>query len=346
MAILPGAKCEVEIHVDGNPLQEYDDLTEPDSDWKVNKYIQAVSDAQFKLFYMINCGFGPNLSAIVRTYIDGRLVADSAVLPDDIPSTTRFVESGLRSSLNGESYIQPFRFTESSQLVYGVRDETPLGTEVHLHISALGTVSEKSLKWRAISHYTDFDEPIKTHARWCNPSVPAQPDRPWATFTFKYRSRAALEALGILPSSPSAEDSVKQENSPKQELDAGTPVRIKPEPQPDLPIKTEPEDEDDVHDPNLGTTGQDALPTRVTEQNETPSDIKREHEGNLLAGTDAAHDHDVALLVRIKEDVGSGTPGKRERDDDGNDAEDDEEKGNTKPVADRSKKQRLGRLLG
>lgn len=72
----------------------------------------------------------------------------------------------------------------------------------HNEISKIGSIPEKALKGRAISHQTSLrpSQPIYD-VNVVNTEVL---DRtPFATFNFRYRSRAALKVLCIIPRSPS-----------------------------------------------------------------------------------------------------------------------------------------------
>ncbi|KAF2278092.1 uncharacterized protein EI97DRAFT_441357 [Westerdykella ornata] len=227
MAVLdsyPG--LEVEILVNGTPLQEYVDPDEEAVPDRVLKYIEATSNATFEIRCRFTSAFVWKHDLSLDVYTDGRFACGRIVYKLRNPSDYTTTFTGVRERNRGKCYVRPFFF---SQLNIGESDAGMANHDLQnaikcigaIGISAtwvkvkgrrrngsaktsaalLGTVSEKALKGRAVSHQTGLLE-RKPTASYKTRSTKAI-GKEFATFNFRCRSKEALKALHIIPRSPS-----------------------------------------------------------------------------------------------------------------------------------------------
>ncbi|KAF2809635.1 uncharacterized protein BDZ99DRAFT_463419 [Mytilinidion resinicola] len=237
---------KVEIVVNGQPLQEYDDEDgEEEKPKSVIKYIEATSNATFEVRVI----FGLELpqehrqySYTCRVYLDGTY-QDGMVFEKRTGLFKQATLRGRRSCKAGEYYLQTFRFSnltiddgDLNAVGQGVKDAlnqvgeisvtfqrmhyggdvAPIEKSPFTQPSHLGTIPEKVLKGRAISHQATLATPQTVPAfREVIGEYVDTVKSPFATFNFRYRSRDALKALHIIPRSASP---VALEDRPVEDL--------------------------------------------------------------------------------------------------------------------------------
>lgn len=118
MAVLtevPGLK--VEVIVDDEPLKEYDD-EQPAPPKTVSKYVEAKSDARFRICYSFTPPFPNSRAILVRLFVDGIVMRTiyhhGACLGEKLFKNHHILFS--QSFADGKWFEQDFRF---SQLVIG-----------------------------------------------------------------------------------------------------------------------------------------------------------------------------------------------------------------------------------
>lgn len=232
MAITSVPGLEANIVVNGKELQEYDDdedeAAKPNT---VTKYIEAISNATFEIRWSISSPFPHSTHDFqVSVYLDGNLI-EQVLSPQDRISRPFHTLSGTHTLEGGRWFEHKFCFSEictddgdartvGEQLKKTLdaigeisvklhRVKVLAATENHKNrqhseISHVGTLPEKALKGRAISHQTSLRPSQPVCARTVfNIQLIDPKCTPFATFNFRYRSRAALKALCIIPRSPS-----------------------------------------------------------------------------------------------------------------------------------------------
>ncbi|KAF1991051.1 hypothetical protein K402DRAFT_346946 [Aulographum hederae CBS 113979] len=244
MAICAGVPgISVEILVDGRPLQEYEDPDGQNNNARVvNRYVEATSGAKFAEKHTVGRNF-PYIhnSLSFENYVDGEHVDGEVLLKDTLRSgSTGTITGKRRQGPHGwtqKDFIFSKLTTDDSD-VYGLKKNIKekiarIGTitvevfrvdVVNIHrkgtedksLLEVGTVSEKALKGNPISHSVGF-APSRAIAGcqvatldYLNPR-----DAPLVTFNFMYRSKEALQIIGLIPRSPSP---VPLEDRPEESL--------------------------------------------------------------------------------------------------------------------------------
>ncbi|KAI4658828.1 uncharacterized protein J4E79_006587 [Alternaria viburni] len=208
-------KLKVEVFVKNAPLEEHVDDDDQTSDNEVTKFIEASSGDNFEVKYCFSPGFSIRHAMLVELEIDGEY-ADSAVFNpgSSIRWNSTYVFKGSREFEDGGYFVRKFCFSQLEIDDDGDTRKFEDSLKKKLHSvgvislrcywvtasgsstpkakaqknETLGVVPEKALKGSALSHQartTKIDE------------------TPFAEFTFKYRSRAALKSLLIIPRTPS-----------------------------------------------------------------------------------------------------------------------------------------------
>ncbi|KAI6800849.1 hypothetical protein KC363_g3908 [Hortaea werneckii] len=232
MAIHPNVPgLTVSIDVAGQDLPEYDGgEAQEASSTTVVKYIEAISGAEFAIAYrfdanvfafadnaivaFISCDgdgtsrqfFKPNTMfsvqrGLFRYRIDRGMNGDlvhRAMMFSDLTTSEAEVNKDLLSKLKGLGTIV-VKWYKGQVVPVNKRSAVPypfVGASL-----TDGRVPEKNLKGQAITHQTAYGRDI---LRLKEPSYDIQPiGEPFVTFEFRYRSRAALQSMDILPRSPS-----------------------------------------------------------------------------------------------------------------------------------------------
>ncbi|KAJ9623096.1 hypothetical protein H2203_006029 [Taxawa tesnikishii (nom. ined.)] len=214
---LPGV--EVAVTVNGNDLKEYEDPEIDAESRTVTRYIEAVSDQRFGIRIKIPKGFEYRGDCLAfRITIDGIKTGGPGFGKHKTESgdfhTTRMGKP------TGVNEIQPYtfaalEFAASGHATESLRNITELGV-IKISVEhgvyrgadepgksiekAIEVLSEKALKGRTLSHVVKFGEAEKSQRHnWVRTKKIEQP----TTFTFKYRSEAALKSLMIIPRTPS-----------------------------------------------------------------------------------------------------------------------------------------------
>ncbi|GAB1742406.1 hypothetical protein NU219Hw_g7955t1 [Hortaea werneckii] len=231
MAIHPRVPgLTVSIDVAGQDLPEYDggDTQAPSSN-TVTKYIEAVSGAEFAISYRFdNSVFAFADHAIVANiYCDGNGTCGELFKPKSIATGFRgLIQHRIERGTNGDLVFRAMMFSDLTI------SEAEVNKDLFNKLKSLGTivikwykgkvgpnrrsavpspsvgasladgrVPEKNLKGQAITHQTAYGREVK---RQKAPNYDVQPiGEPFATFEFRYRSRVALQSMGILPRTPS-----------------------------------------------------------------------------------------------------------------------------------------------
>ncbi|KAK2813107.1 hypothetical protein FQN50_000784 [Emmonsiellopsis sp. PD_5] len=227
---------EVTVEVDKETAQEYEadeDGTRPN---EVVKYIESKAGATFGVRVNVKKGYAFDSDSLsVQLDIDGQYAGGAVTKKEEFLACPEYsyVLNGQKCREAGNCYKKPFKFvdavvSENSKIVtpnskiatiqVGIwrakRRRPKKPTTSSTSFTPLGEISEKSTKGQAISHTASFapKEAIKPFnfidARFLG-------NNPIATFTFKYRSKKALQGLLIIPRTPSP---VPLEDRPVEDL--------------------------------------------------------------------------------------------------------------------------------
>ncbi|WPH03008.1 Hypothetical protein R9X50_00588200 [Acrodontium crateriforme] len=219
---------EVTLRVNGVLLHEYlDPDDERGSNNHATRFVEVPAGANFTLHYASDSAIRPksNLDLIhARISLDGIAVYASAL---SVPISATI--SGVHVTEKGVSYLQKFGFGDlkttddaESEDVATLKNKyaglgeisikftwaRPAGPKQvkHHHNPLLekhAHIPEECLKGRAMSNKTHLAPMEKSEPRtFCGIAYPYGKE-PFATFTFKYRSRKDLQIEGIIPRSPS-----------------------------------------------------------------------------------------------------------------------------------------------
>ncbi|MCJ1244363.1 hypothetical protein MMC30_001561 [Trapelia coarctata] len=265
MAILKD--IAVTVVVNDQELTEYEDVgntddhaDEAESLNTITRYIEAAAGANFKLKFDTN---GPSFTGynglLFGVFVDGREV-DNVVLyaqKTAVLRGARTLEMGLwtirkfkfaRLQLADASYGPPSLpdshrlenlglITIKVERVNATASSRSLSrsTRTTEELSSQSPLSEKALKGRAVTHRTSFDQPERiATVKPLNCDYLDSLKHPYASFSFKYRSRKALQAELIIPRTPSP---IPLEDRPQETLNREEllellnrrPVLVKPE---------------------------------------------------------------------------------------------------------------------
>lgn len=223
---------QAKIIVNRQPLQEHEDEeVEDENPDAVVKYIEATSGAKFGINIIVPMSYRFSSDALLfEISLDGSYVT-SEILPRR-PRPWDVTFSGLETPNADEHYLRPFMFSEIKALEEGsihmgrlqqdtldaigiitvkafraTRTYGRVGNARHPNPKGLGQITEiaeKQLKGANVTHTAKLGEKQK-----CNPRAPSEVDytddgdSPIASFEFKYCSRKALQAMLLIPRTPS-----------------------------------------------------------------------------------------------------------------------------------------------
>ncbi|RMZ00709.1 hypothetical protein D0862_06624 [Hortaea werneckii] len=230
MAIHPEVPgLAVGIDVAGQDLTEYDDEdAQEDSPGVITKHIEAVSGAQFRISvrFDVKKFQYADQPIVVSMAADGEFTSRRCFTTSNMASNQRYLTgSWVGTGRNGQRIKRDLIFSDliinegqvNSSLFGKLND---LGTivlqwrkgKLSLRESLTekpgsrkeplieGQLPEKNLKGQSVTHHTTYG-PERQHPRDIYKIETI--GKPFATFKFKYRSRGALQSLGLLPRSPS-----------------------------------------------------------------------------------------------------------------------------------------------
>ncbi|KAI4919496.1 hypothetical protein J4E90_001631 [Alternaria incomplexa] len=222
-------KLKVEVFVKGAPLEEHVDDDDQPSDNEVTKFIEASSGDNFEVKYCFSPGFSIRHAMLIELDIDGEY-ADSAVFNpgSSIRWNSTYAFKGSREFEDGGYFVRKFCFSQLEIDDDGDTRKFEDSLKKKLHSvgvislrcywvtasgssapkskaqknEALGVVPEKALKGSALSHQASYGAREVSQA-YSTCRTTKIHEFPFAEFTFKYRSRAALKSLLIIPRTPS-----------------------------------------------------------------------------------------------------------------------------------------------
>ncbi|KAI4696340.1 uncharacterized protein J4E88_000515 [Alternaria novae-zelandiae] len=238
----------VEIYVDGKPLEEYEDSEEEDVPKTTTRYVECRSGAEFAIHTNFKAPFTP-MDTDLCVRLDGVIMSKFIVLKTEMfmrpydQSNTRWNDNGTWRASNflfsdlsvvEEKSATTFRETLealSSVGTISVKLTPILSYRKRIHpkgkkteLREVGEVSEESVKGDVRSHMIRLApahviEPATKY-------ISKKAKEPLVAFQFKYRSSAALKALGMIPRSPSPPPAPKLELVKKEELPEPTPIIV------------------------------------------------------------------------------------------------------------------------
>ncbi|KAF2004868.1 hypothetical protein P154DRAFT_518926 [Amniculicola lignicola CBS 123094] len=228
MAIIPDQpSLQVEVLVNGTPLQEYDDDEVEASPTSVTKYIEAKSGAEFAIRWTFTPPF-PKNTVMLDIFLDGKwmrgVFANQKNFHGIAPYS--YMITGAVHEVGKGWFERKFCF---SKLTVTDADARSTDEKVNLVLKEMGNITvkahnvknlttsasqtlskatkdrvgpvpEKSLKGSALSHQATLGKAQasrKQDVLTCDYIDPNK--RPFATFNMKYRSRDALQSLLVIP---------------------------------------------------------------------------------------------------------------------------------------------------
>ncbi|EGP82883.1 uncharacterized protein MYCGRDRAFT_96993 [Zymoseptoria tritici IPO323] len=218
------------ILVDGEPLKEYIDNTIEDGDDTVTRFVEALSDKNFRILLQVEKG-----TEITRAAVSFAIFVDGESLANPFIPTSWFQSSNGTSIIEGKELpngmIQKLKFitletvSDGRGFVKGASDMSVLGTVIvdvsfvdivavetfdelskNSALGGPGIVHEEAIKGEAITHGVNFENPV---------ALGQDPTEVWTSYNedqksysrivLKYRSLEALQSMGIIPRAPSPE---------------------------------------------------------------------------------------------------------------------------------------------
>ncbi|KAK5069600.1 hypothetical protein LTR64_008281 [Lithohypha guttulata] len=199
---------EVSIVVNGQPLQEHDPPEDDDkgSDRAAGiKHIEAQEGMPFSVRVGCLPGAGwPKQHKSCDIYVDGKSTLCKILTPTP---TQRLLQNFFKVEFAGVTYKEddkyfrrPFVFTKLE-----TTDESCEGKDLKKKFDAkTETIPEKALKGQQIDMTAGL-RAVQPAPQGDKMSVGQRINPPLATHVFKYRSRAALQWMDLIPTSPAPE---------------------------------------------------------------------------------------------------------------------------------------------
>ncbi|KAI7321151.1 hypothetical protein KC326_g2385 [Hortaea werneckii] len=191
------------IEVDRRDLPEYDGEDGQDtSPGIVTKHIEAISGATFNISVRFNPGIFQyaNQAVVVTVNCDGHPMSQTEFWAGFVDDGQ--VNKDLLGKLQdlGTITVKWYRAKVNLRKSYTANPSPESGPLVG------GQLPEKNLKGQSVTHHTTYGAERVARRSGYRARSEYHFDRvgePFAVFEFKYRSRGALQSLGLLPRSPS-----------------------------------------------------------------------------------------------------------------------------------------------
>ncbi|KAF1928526.1 uncharacterized protein M421DRAFT_4995 [Didymella exigua CBS 183.55] len=209
-------------------------MTRKKSDTVASKYIEAVSGAEFAVQWKISSPWPP-ATILFEYWLDQKKVGGRYCKQElyKRPAYIYLME-GARTVVNGQEFVHKFAFaaldvgtrcwictrmdhqlikdlkgmgeiTVKAWFVKNLQTLTTVDHSLSNRLKEVGKIPEKALKGCMLSHQTSLRAPqVSGNAASQASREFLDPERePFATYTFKYRSRDVLKSLLIIPRTPS-----------------------------------------------------------------------------------------------------------------------------------------------
>ncbi|OAG07222.1 uncharacterized protein CC84DRAFT_1258387 [Paraphaeosphaeria sporulosa] len=251
MAVIESAPgVQVQVVVDGNPLEEYDDPDSSRAPDAVTVYIEPISGKNFEIRTILDKHLPTGHDVSVLVSVDSVHVTGKHIPRHKIESSRISTVKGIIDIIGGAAIQSSFRFSDV-QTFEGAASARKdaykvLGQiEVQLHFSknarkfwnrldrirssgiSQAAISAKHAGRESLSHRTSLDEPTKTKCSyWKTERVD---EKAFSTFIFRYRSVQSLRSLQVISRSPPPTKAPAIE-MPKSEHIDGTSSDRSPDP--------------------------------------------------------------------------------------------------------------------
>lgn len=242
---LPG--LDVEVHVSGKPADEFKNNDEEDERRQATRYIEAVSGAEFAVQWTFHAAEFKYRNWAINgiVYVDGKYADGRIFRPDTVKHLESFTVkmTGVWKKEKGRYVERPMMFSDlmideagQSAAIKGLKEKLDLLGEITVKFyrgravpsvgegsrksfATIDKVPEKALKGRAVSHQASLGK-ARNSSAWMTWDFEYEDyvdgkRHPFAIFTFRYRSKKALQAEYIVPKSPTP---VPLEDRPIEEL--------------------------------------------------------------------------------------------------------------------------------
>jgi hypothetical protein len=112
MAVLAGVSgLEVEILVNGQPLQEYEDHSAEVPAHTTERYVEAQSDAHFEIHYTFKAPFPADRPISMIVTIDGHDVDEPLIRPTELFQENGHISRGVISNVRSRWVVQKYCFS-------------------------------------------------------------------------------------------------------------------------------------------------------------------------------------------------------------------------------------------
>ncbi|XP_014558613.1 hypothetical protein COCVIDRAFT_14245 [Bipolaris victoriae FI3] len=238
-------RIKVHVECNGARLQEFDEDDGNTTTTTVTKYVEAKSGAEFAVQVEVHQPF-PRYAMIVKLYIDGNSVRSRIIGDHQYQSAKGSVKRVFNTTVtkiaDGQRTLQKFCFSElqieesydynlgdglikdlksigvitlKAYYIENLREVRSNRKYIEKKQTGVGPIPEKALKGQALTHWaglgTEVKEPYISSSHTDFDYVNLQ-RLPFAIFNFKYRSRAALQSLLVIPRSPSPQLTQAKDN--------------------------------------------------------------------------------------------------------------------------------------
>ncbi|KAF1937305.1 hypothetical protein EJ02DRAFT_458833, partial [Clathrospora elynae] len=230
---------EVQIHVNGKPLHEYDDRHSEVPGKTSESYIEAQSDVNFEIHYSFKAPFPAGRPVSMIVTIDGKDVDEPFIRANELYNPQGHVSAGAISN-DGEKwglqkyYFAPIRIRECTfapipeDLKKKLQPVGIITCELYFldnaqrnqqirfarkELEKLETVNEKAIKGESLSHQAILGDTEPTEEIEYFNADYADGGEPFATFHFYYRSLDALKDLHIIERTPDPVDLLNGDDS-------------------------------------------------------------------------------------------------------------------------------------
>ncbi|KAF9693815.1 hypothetical protein EKO04_008287 [Ascochyta lentis] len=251
----------VEIVANGAALQEYEDSTISATANTVIRYVEAVAGAEFAIKYSFGPSFPKDRDVAADVFVDGNIIRKPLFHKEKFQSQVARFVGRTKEIVDGKWVEQVLYFgsldthDDASNITEAVRRSVQqIGTiTVKFEFGTVGKCSEPSawmrneptslaavpeaaLKGDAKSLQTSFGTKRATTAltvcEW-----EKEGETPFADFEFRYRSRSNLEALHIVPRTPTPTSAATQETVKTSSRVSAPDVKPVPEVQVFSPLR-------------------------------------------------------------------------------------------------------------
>ncbi|PSN68691.1 hypothetical protein BS50DRAFT_632589 [Corynespora cassiicola Philippines] len=226
--LIPLDTIQVDIYVNNQALQQYNDDKQEEAPDSVTKYVEATSGANFEVRCTFADRFHNRHDLSVKLYVDGKFIDGHTFFRRDIELGKVCTFDGMRESIGKKFFLRKMRFSElhiddgSAQTIddrlkrrlenigaitikfFWVVISSVFSSKTSRAVTEpIGSMPEKALKGKTLSHQASLAERETGKSFSMVHTSRLYDNKPAATYNLKYRSKDALKSLMIIPRTPS-----------------------------------------------------------------------------------------------------------------------------------------------